>query len=137
MDETTETEIDFESGDFFATAPKDISHVTFYFDRTPEDYEDSRYFFAKVETGDHVNDDLDTWYQQAIDAMALQNPNIGEYRFLGAAIKYGSGKNGNGGEFYYAADGSDCQPDESPLGYLVQNKDARSFFQTYDYDQLF
>lgn len=132
MSEINETPTE-EVADIFATSAKDISHVTFYFDRTPQDYEDSAYYFFKVETPGSVNDDLDTWYQEAIAAVSLINPEVADYRFLGAAIKSGSHK--QGGEIYYAADGSDSAPDESALG-LIQSRDVRSFFEEYDYNRL-
>jgi hypothetical protein len=124
------------SGNLFPTAPKDLSHVTFYFDATPGDFEDSRFFFVKIETPDSVDDDLDHWYLDALDAIATANPETAGYNFLGAALKYGSGKSG-GGEFYYSVNDGDIGADDPPTGYLVQGRDFAGRGLEFNYSDLF
>jgi len=113
----TEAPVDaMADGGHFATMPKDISHVTFVFDETPENLEDRRFFFAKVETTDAVNDDLDTWYDAALAEILARNADLAEGSLLGVAIKFGSGKGGTGGEFFYAIDGDSTDIDDAPYG---------------------
>ncbi len=131
-------EADAVTPDHFPTTPKDISHVTFYFDVTPEDHEDDSFYFVKVETPDSVGDDLDAWYQAALDAMIAKDPALADYELVGAAIKYGSGRSG-GGEFYYALDNDPTDQDYAPTGGLVQGREFRSYEggTTYNYNDLF
>lgn len=127
-----------KDGGSFATMPKDISHVTFYFDLTPNDAEDNEFFFAKVETPDSVNDDLDTWYQQAVDAIVAQHPELAGAELVGAAIKFGSEHGRTGGEFYYSLDGDSTNVDYAPTGYLVQAYEFNGYGggAEYSYGQL-
>lgn len=123
----------------FPTAPKDLSHVTLYFDLTPQDFEDSEFYFVKIETPGFVDDDFDNWAQDALDAIYLLKPDLEQAAFRGAALKYGSdhGRSG-GGEFYYANDG---QPgaDTPPTGELVQARDFKAYGggAEYSYGDLF
>ena len=135
---TVQSESENEEGNLFPTAPKDLSHVTFYFDATPDNFEDSKFFFVKIETPGHVDDDLDHWYSDALEQIAEINPAMADYRFLGAALKYGSVHSG-GGEFYYSADDGDLGVDDPPTGFLVQGRDYKNFVGgvSYDYDNLF
>ncbi|HVI30714.1 VCBS domain-containing protein [Phenylobacterium sp.] len=123
--------------DHFPLAPKDLSHVTFYFDLTPQDRTDDAFFFAKVETPGHVNDDLDTWYDAAVDQIVALNPGLANAQLVGAAIKYGSVQSG-GGEFYYALDGN-LDLDAVPTGHLIQGSEYKAYAGgvTYGYDELF
>ncbi|MCR5874107.1 cadherin-like domain-containing protein [Phenylobacterium sp. J426] len=123
--------------DHFPLAPKDLSHVTFYFDLTAQDLTDQAFFFAKVETPGYVNDDLDVWYGQAVDQIVALNPLLAQARLVGAALKYGSAQSG-GGEFYYALDG-DLDQDPVPTGHLVQGSEYKLYAGgvTYGYDDLF
>ena len=120
----------------FPTAPKDLSHVTFYFDRTPNDFEDSSFYFVKVETPGSVDDDLDHWYQQALDAIHADHPETAGYQFLGAAIKYGSVHSG-GGEFYYSATDGDIGADQPPTGSFVQGPELNGRGYEISYGELF
>lgn len=124
VDQPVDTAID---GGSFATMPKDISHVTFYFDLTPGDHEDDDFFFAKIDTPDSVNDDLDTWYQGALSEIIARNPQLADAEVAGVAIKFGSAKSGSGGEFYYGIDGDSTDLDYAPTGGLV----AASQFKAY------
>lgn len=130
---------DESSADSFPTTPKDLSHVTLYFDLTPDDGEDSEFFFVKIETPDAVNDDFDTWYQDALDAIYVLNPELEQAVFKGAALKFGSdhGKSG-GGEVYYAND-FNPDPNDAPTGGLVQAQDYHSYGGgvEYSYGDLF
>lgn len=125
------------AADHFPLAPKDLSHVTFYFDLTPQDHTDQAFFFAKVETPGAVNDDLDTWYDQAVDQIAALNPGLAHAELVGAAIKYGSDQSG-GGEFYYGLDGN-LDQDAVPTGHLIQGSEYKLYAGgvTYGYDDLF
>ncbi|MGA0606168.1 VCBS domain-containing protein [Phenylobacterium sp. VNQ135] len=125
------------TADNFPLAPKDLSHVTFYFDLTPQDQTDQAFFFAKVETPGAVNDDLDSWYHQAVDRIVALNPNLAQAELVGAAIKYGSPQSG-GGEFYYGLDG-DLDQDAVPTGHLIQGSEYKLYAGgvTYGYDSLF
>lgn len=136
MSEITETEA--AALDHFATTPKDISHVTFYFDATPEDHEDSSFYFVKVETPDSVDDDLDAWYQAALEAMIAKDPALADYELVGAAIKYGNHRSG-GGEVYYDLDNDPTDEDYAPTGGLVQAREYRSYDggTEYRYEDLF
>lgn len=124
--------------DHFPTAPKDLSHVTFYFDTTPEDGEDESFFFVKVETPTHVDDDLDNWYEAALEAMLAQHPELEGAELVGAALKYGSGKSG-GGEFFHALDGDSTDEDHAPTGGLVHAREYKFYDggAEYKYDDLF
>lgn len=142
MPKTTITDAPVDAvndGGSFATMPKDISHVTFYFDATPNNHEDSEFFFAKVDTPGSVNDDLDTWYSQAVDAVLAHNPQMAGAQFVGAAIKFGSDHGGSGGEFYYALDHDSTNVDTAPTGFVVQVGDYSSFGSgvEYQYGDLF
>lgn len=126
-------------GGNFATMPKDISHVTFYFDLTPNNGEDSEFFFVKIDTPDSVADDLDVWYQAALDEIVARNANLADAENIGVAIKFGAFRGGSGGEFYYAIDGDSTDEDGCPTGAPVQ---ARDFDQygggvEYRYGDLF
>lgn len=119
MSNTTITEAPVDAladGGHFATMPRDISHVTFVFDTTPNDLEDRRFFFAKIETTDAVNDDLDTWYDAALAEILARNADLADASVLGVAIKFGSGKSGTGGDFFYAIDGDSTDIDDAPYG---------------------
>lgn len=136
MPKTTITEAPVDAvadGGHFATMPKDISHVTFYFDATPEDREDAEFTFVKVDTPDSVADDLDAWYEDALAAILAQNPQI-EGDLVGVAIKFGSGRSGSGGEFYYALDGDSTDVDSAPTGGLVAGREVGV---SYSYGDLF
>ncbi len=101
-------------GGSFATMPKDISHVTFYFDVTPSDHEDSRFVFVKIDTPGSVNDDLDSWYDQALSAILSRNAGLATAEVAGVSIKFGSEHGGSGGEFYYAIDHDSTDVDSAP-----------------------
>jgi VCBS repeat-containing protein len=125
------------AADHFPLAPKDLSHVTFYFDLTPQNLADEVFFFAKVETGTHVNDDLDTWQADAVAEILARNPNLANAQLVGAALKYGSPQSG-GGEFYYALD-NNLDQDIVPTGRLIQGSEYKLYAGgvTYSYDDLF
>ncbi len=130
----TEAPVDaLADGGHFATMPKDISHVTFYFDATPDDFEDSEFTFVKVETPDSVADDLDDWYEEAVAAILAENPQI-EGELAGVAIKFGSDRSGSGGEFYYALDMDSTDVDFAPTGGLVTGREVGV---SYSYADLF
>lgn len=126
-------------GGHFATMPKDISHVTFYFDLTPDDGEDSEFFFVKIDTPDSVGDDLDAWHQQALDEIIARNANLADAENIGVAIKFGSFKGGSGGEFYYATDGDSTDEDSCPTGAPIQARDfaGNGGGISYNYGDLF
>jgi hypothetical protein len=126
-------------GGSFATMPKDISHVTFYFDLTSNNGEDSEFFFVKVDTPGSVNDDLDVWYQHALDEILARNANLADAENLGVAIKFGSFKGQSGGEFYYATDGDSTDEDSCPTGAPVHAKEFASYGggKEYSYGDLF
>lgn len=128
-----------QDGGSFPTMPRDISHVTLYFDLTPDEGEDDAFYFVKIETPDAVNDDLDAWLQQALDAIVARNPDLAGAEFEGAAIKLGSFRGGTGGEFYYRNDGDSTDEDSAPTGGLVQARDYNSWGGgvEYRYDDLF
>lgn len=130
----TEAPVDaIADGGHFATMPKDVSHATFYFDATPDDREDSEFTFVKVETPDSVSDDLDDWYQDALSEILARNPQI-EGELVGVAIKFGSGRSGSGGEFYYSLDGDSTDVDSAPTGGLVAGREVAV---SYSYGDLF
>lgn len=136
----TEPPVDAVSdGGNFATMPKDISHVTFYFDTTPDDHEDSEFFFVKIETPGSVNDDLDTWYQDALDQILARNTQLADAELTGVAIKFGSARGGTGGEFYYAIDGDSTDVDYAPTGGLVAGSEFKAYGGgvEYSYGSLF
>lgn len=138
MSETTVTDLE-ATPDHFPTTPKDLSHVTLYFDLTPDKGEDEEFFFVKIETPDSVNDDFDTWYQDAVQAVTALNPELADATLIGAALKYGSGKSGNGGEFFYRLDGDPNDVDGAPTGGLVQARDYDDYAGgvEYRYNDLF
>ena len=119
--------------DHFAEAPRDISHVTFYFDTTPQDGEDDAFFFVKVETPDSVDDDLDHWYQAALEQIIARNPELADASLKGAAIKYGRE------EVCFRLDGNPYDEDSTPTGGLVQGRDYHRYDGgvTYNYNDLF
>lgn len=142
MPQTTITEPPVDAvkdGGSFATMPKDISHVTFYFDLSPDDHEDDEFFFVKIDTPDAVNDDLDTWYEDALNQILARNAQLADAELVGAAIKFGSGRSGSGGEFYYSLDGDSTDVDAAPTGGLVQARDFSGFGAgvEYRYGDLF
>lgn len=142
MPKTTITEAPVDAvsdGGNFATMPKDISHVTFYFDLTPDKGEDEEFFFVKIETPDAVNDDLDTWYQDALTAILARNAQLATAELEGVAIKFGSGRSGSGGEFYYSIDGDSTDVDSAPTGGLVAAREFASYGGgvEYSYGSLF
>jgi len=137
MPKTTITEAPVDAiadGGHFATMPKDISHVTFYFDATPDDHEDTEFTFVKVDTPDSVSDDLDNWYQDALAEIIARNPQLAEAHLDGVAIKFGSGRSGSGGEFYYSLDGDSTDVDSAPTGGLVTGREVGV---SYSYGDLF
>ncbi len=124
-------------GGHFATMPKDISHVTFYFDVTPGDLEDNEFFYAKVETYDGVNDDLDTWYDAALaEILARNSSELQGAEVIGVAIKFGSERSGSGGEFFYSIDGDSTNVDYPPGGY-VQGRGFNGSGVEYQYGDIF
>lgn len=142
MPKTTITEAPVDAvndGGNFATMPKDISHVTFYFDLTPNKSEDDHFFFVKIETPGSVNDDLDTWYQDALAQILARNAQLAGAEVEGVAIKFGSGKTGSGGEFYYAIDGDSTDVDNAPTGGVVSAREFGSYDGgvEYKYGDLF
>ena len=126
-------------GGSFATMPKDISHVTFYFDLTPHNHEDSDFFFAKIETPGSVNDDLDTWYDQALAQILAHNADLAGAENVGVAIKFGSDRSGAGGEFYYSLDHDSTNVDSAPTGGIVTAREFASYGGgvEYRYSDLF
>lgn len=126
--------------DHFPTAPKDLSHVTLYFDTTPEDGEDESFFFVKIETPGSVDDDLDNWLDAALDGILARHPELEGAELMGAALKYGSanGKSG-GGEFYHALDGDSTDVDYAPTGGLVHAREYKFYDggAEYNYGDLF
>lgn len=126
-------------GGHFATMPKDISHVTFYFDTTPEDREDESFFFVKIETPESVEDDLDVWYEAALTEILARNADLAEAELAGVAIKFGSGQGGSGGEFYYRLDGDSTDVDNPQTGGLVAARDFKAYDGgvEYQYGDLF
>jgi len=142
MPKTTITDAPVDTvidGGNFATMPKDISHVTFYFDLTPGDHEDSEFFFAKIDTPDAVNDDLDAWYQDALSEILARNAQLADAELTGVAIKFGSGRSGSGGEFYYSVDQDSTDVDSPPTGGLVTAREFGSYGGgvEYRYEDLF
>lgn len=140
MPKTTITEAPVDAiadGGHFATMPKDISHVTFYFDATPDDSEDTEFTFVKIDTPDSVSDDLDSWYQDALSAIIAQNPHLADVELDGVAIKFGSGRSGSGGEFYYSIDGDSTDVDFAPTGGLVDGREVGQLGVAYRYEDLF
>lgn len=123
--------------DHFPTTPKDLSHVTLYFDTTPDQGEDESFYFVKIETPDRVNDDFDAWYEAAVEAVIVNNPDLADATLIGAALKYGNFRSG-GGEVFHRLDG-DPGEDGAPTGGLVQGRDFKSYEGgvTYRYDDLF
>ncbi len=120
-------------GGHFATMPKDISHVTFYFDVTPDDGEDSEFFFVKIDTPSRVGDDLDTWYADALSEILALNAHLAGAENIGVAIKVGSFRAGSGGEFYYAIDGDSTDEDGAPTGAPVQADEFASYAGGVEY----
>ena len=140
MPKTTITEAPVDAvadGGHFATMPKDISHMTFYFDATPDDYEDTEFTFVKIDTPDSVSDDLDDWYQDALAEIIARNPHLAEGDLAGVAIKFGSGRSGSGGEFYYDLDGDSTDVDSAPTGGLVTGREVGQNGASYSYEDLF
>ena len=119
--------------DHFATTAQDLSHVTFYFDTTPDDGEDDAFFFVKIETPDAVDDDLDHWYQAALDQIIARNPELADAELKGAALKYGRH------EDFFRLDGKPDDEDSAPTGGLVQGHEYKRYEGgvTYNYDELF
>jgi hypothetical protein len=122
-----------EAPDHFPVTPKDISHVTLYFDVTPDDGEDDAFYFVKIETTDSVDDDLDHWYQAALEQVIARDAQLADAKFMGAAIKYGRE------EHYFSLDGKNGDEDSAPTGELVQGKDYKHYEggTSYRYDDLF
>lgn len=114
-------------GGSFPTMPKDISHVTFYFDLTPRNHEDSEFFFVKIETPGSVNDDLDTWFDAALVEILARNAQLSGAEIAGAAIKFGSERSGSGGEFYYSLDHDSTDVDSAPTGGLVAAREFNAY----------
>lgn len=122
-------------GGHFATMPRDISHVTFYFDLTPEEGEDDDFFYAKIETTDSVSDDLDTWYDAALNEILARNAEALEgAEVAGVAIKFGSFRGASGGEFFYKIDGDSTDVDNVSGGSYARDNDVNV---TYSYGSLF
>jgi len=121
------------SPDHFAATAQDISHVTFYFDTTPDDGEDDAFFFVKIETTDAVDDDLDHWYQAALDQIIARNPGLADAEVEGVAIKYGKE------EDFFRLDNNPNDHDTAPTGHLVQGHEYKHYEGgvTYSYDELF
>jgi len=121
------------TADHFPTTPQDLSHVTLYFDTTPEDGEDDSFFFVKIETTDAVDDDLDHWLQAALDEIVARNPELADAELKGAALKYGRE------ETFYRLDGNPDDEDSAPTGGLVQGHQYKRYDGgvTYSYDDLF
>ncbi|WP_293679285.1 hypothetical protein [uncultured Phenylobacterium sp.] len=134
---------DTQDGGHFATMPKDISHVTFYFDLDPDgggEGDDAQFFFVKIETPDSVNDDLDNWYQDALTEILLRNAQLEGAENVGVAIKFGSARGGSGGEFYYEIDNDSTDEDDgAPTGAPVQARDYGDYGGgvEYGYGDLF
>ena len=122
-----------EAPDHFPVTPKDISHVTLYFDVTPDEGEDDAFYFVKIETTDRVGDDLDHWDQAALEQAIARDAQLQDAKLLGAAIKYGRE------EQYFSLDGKNYDEDRPPTGELVQGKDYKHYEGgvTYRYDDLF
>lgn len=126
--------------DHFPTAPKDLSHVTFYFDTTPDQGEDDGFFFVKIETPGSVDDDLDNWYDAALEAILARHPELEGAELVGAALKYGSGNGkSGGGEFFHAFDGDSTDEDYAPTGGLVHAREYKFYDggAEYNYGDLF
>jgi hypothetical protein len=131
-------DVEIEAGedatpDHFPETPKDLSHVTLYFDTTPTDGEDDSFFFVKIETPDAVDDDFDNWYEAALEAILVQNPDLADAKFAGAALKYGRE------EVYFRLDGDAMDEDSPPTGELVQGRSYKNYDGgvSYDYGDLF
>ncbi|HEX7944784.1 MAG TPA: hypothetical protein VF495_08970 [Phenylobacterium sp.] len=117
-------------GGNFATMPKDISNVTFVFDITPNNHEDSNFATVKVETPGSVNDDLDSWYDHALSEIVARNAQLAGAEVSGVFIKFGSEHGQSGGEFYYAIDHDSTNIDSAPIS--TGHADI-----TYSYGSLF
>ena len=119
--------------DHFAATAQDLSHVTFYFDTTPDDGEDDAFFFVKIETRSSVDDDLDHWYQDALNQILARNPDLAGAELKGVALKYGKE------EDFFRLDGNPNDHDTAPTGGLVQAHEFKRYEGgvTYSYDQLF
>jgi hypothetical protein len=119
--------------DHFPVTPKDISHVTLYFDLTPGDGEDDAFFFVKIETPDSVDDDFDHWYQAALEEVIARDAALADAKFVGAALKYGRE------EAFFSLDGKNYDDDSAPTGGLVQAKHYGRYEggTEYSYGDLF
>lgn len=133
MSDITTTTSETPAPDHFPELPKDLSHVTLYFDMTPDDFEDRAFYFVKIETPDSVDDDFDHWYQAALEQVVARDPNLADAQFVGAALKYGRE------EQYFALDGKNFDSDSAPTGRLVQGSQYKHYDggAEYRYDDLF
>jgi phage-related minor tail protein len=86
-----------------------------------------------------VNDDLDTWFDQALTEILARNAQLAGAELVGAAIKFGSGRSGSGGEFYYSLDHDSTNVDSAPTGGIVQAREYGSYGGgvQYQYGDLF
>jgi hypothetical protein len=134
-----ETPVDaVADGGHFATMPKHIAHVTFYFDLTPKSREDDEFFFVKVETQSSVNPDLDTWYDAALAEILARNTAVlAGAEVTGVAITFGNSRSGVGGEAFYRIDGDSTDVDSVPGGTFVQGRDFNGNGVEYSYGDLF
>lgn len=134
----TEAPVDgVADGGHFATMPKHIANVTFYFDLTPKSREDDDFFYVKVETQSSVNDDMDAWYDAALaEILARNTDTLAGAEVTGVAITFGNPRSGVGGEFFYRIDGDSTDVDTAPGGF-VQASDFADNGVVYRYNDLF
>jgi hypothetical protein len=108
--------------DHFPPRTQDISHVDFYMDKDGDGDVD---VYVRVNTSAAVNDDLDTWYQTALNFIKsadLTGDGVGNDLqnavLLGVAIKGGSQE----AKVFYELDGNPNDVDPLPThGILVDN----------------
>ena len=112
----------------FPVAPKDISHVTFYFEQSPDDDILNLHSVKIDNVPGRADDDLDAWIQQAVDYVRAHDPALAQgAELLGAALKYSTT------ELYYALDGN-TDIDPVPGGVLIQGPNLNASF---DYSVVF
>ncbi|WP_374468282.1 cadherin-like domain-containing protein [Phenylobacterium sp.] len=116
------------TGDHFPTAPKDISHVTLYFETSPNDGKLDLRTVKVDNVPGAANDDLDAWLNQALEYVRAHDAGLpAGAQLLGGALKYATT------EIYYGLDG-DTDADAAPGGVLVQN---HSLNASFNYSAIF
>lgn len=116
-------EDDDDDDNHFPDFANDISHVDFYFD-LDGNVDNGAEFIVRVNTTKAVDDDLDNWYEDAVDYIKAQYAHLADAELLGAAIWGGNlfpDDDPNGKKYYYALDGDPNPDDPIAPGIVAKN----------------